>query len=122
MADFAERLKSLRLQAGLTQRELAEKLGIAHSTLGMYELGKRVPDIDTMDSIADYFNVTIDYISGKDSRSLYYLTPEQAQFAQEMFEKPGQRTLFDMTKNATPEQMDAIRDIVKSIMKLGDKK
>lgn len=75
MADFAERLKSLRLQAGLTQRELAEKLGIAHSTLGMYELGKRVPDIDTMDSIADYFNVTIDYISGKDSRSLYYLTP-----------------------------------------------
>lgn len=47
---------------GLTQRELARILNISHSTLAMYELGKREPDFETIIRIADYFHVSVDYL------------------------------------------------------------
>ena len=119
--EFKDVLKKLRKQRGLSQARLADELNVSPGLIGMYETGKRKPSFEQLEELADYFNVSIDYLTGKDERSLYYLTPEQAQFAQEMFEKPGQRTLFDMTKNATPEQMEAIKDIIKSVMKLGGK-
>ncbi|PBC87543.1 transcriptional regulator with XRE-family HTH domain [Caldicellulosiruptor bescii] len=61
---FAMRLKELREEANLTQNELAEKLGIGRATLSNYELGVRKPDIDTLQKIANYFNVSSDYLLG----------------------------------------------------------
>ncbi|BCS80621.1 helix-turn-helix domain-containing protein [Anaerocellum diazotrophicum] len=61
---FAMRLKELREKANLTQNELAEKLGIGRATLSNYELGVRKPDIDTLQKIAMYFDVSSDYLLG----------------------------------------------------------
>lgn len=61
---FAVRLKELREEANLTQNELAEKLGIGRATLSNYELGVRKPDIDTLQKIAMYFDVSSDYLLG----------------------------------------------------------
>lgn len=66
MATFSERIKELRTQKNLSQRELADRLNLAFSTVGMYESGKRNPPVETMEIIADYFNVSLDYLSGKD--------------------------------------------------------
>ena len=54
---FGIRLKYLRTQDGLTQTELGHALEIAKSTISMYESGKREPDFETIEKIADYFNV-----------------------------------------------------------------
>lgn len=64
MGEFAKRLKKLRLNKSLTQDELAPELGISRSTLGMYETGKREPDFETLETIADFFNVDMNYLIG----------------------------------------------------------
>ena len=62
---FADVFKSLRLSRRLTQDELANQLGVTKSTVSMYENGQRTPPFETMEKIADFFNVDMDYLRGK---------------------------------------------------------
>ena len=62
---FNERLKELRLSKELTQGELAKLTGLGRSALGMYESGKREPNFETLEVIADFFNVDMNYLLGK---------------------------------------------------------
>lgn len=65
MADFASMLKYLREREDLSQRDLAEKLGISKSTISMYEMGKRRPKFEDEEAIADFFNVDLNTLRGK---------------------------------------------------------
>jgi transcriptional regulator with XRE-family HTH domain len=62
---LGNRLKSLRNIKGLSQRQLAKILNVAPSTLAMYELDKREPDYETLKKIADFFEVTTDFLLGR---------------------------------------------------------
>lgn len=62
---FNKRLKELRNQANMTQRELGEKLDLAHNAIANYEKGERHPDFDTILKLADIFNCSIDYLLGR---------------------------------------------------------
>lgn len=62
---FSRRLRKLRDTRRLTQREVAERLGIAPSTLGMYEAGKREPDNDLLVAIAAMYGTSLDYLLGR---------------------------------------------------------
>mgnify|MGYP006070091467 FL=1 len=64
MGQFASILKQLRLQKGLTQPQLAERLGISRSAISMYERGEREPDTTTMEAIAALFGVDMNYLYG----------------------------------------------------------
>lgn len=65
MANFAKVFKELRTNLKLTQQELADKLGLSRSAIGMYEKGEREPDFETLELIADFFNVDMDYLLGR---------------------------------------------------------
>lgn len=65
MANFAKVFKELRAKLMLTQQELADKLGLSRSAIGMYEKGEREPDFETLELIADFFNVDMDYLLGR---------------------------------------------------------
>jgi repressor LexA len=66
MANFAERLRALRINFGLSQQKLADKLGgVSKSSINMYERGEREPGLEMMEAIADFFNVDLDYLYGK---------------------------------------------------------
>ncbi|MFP5528346.1 helix-turn-helix domain-containing protein [Peptococcus simiae] len=65
MANFGERLKELRIDSELTQQEIADTLNLSKSTISMYENGKRLPEYETLEAIADFFNVDMDYLTGK---------------------------------------------------------
>ncbi len=68
---FPEILKYLRTTHNLNQVEFSKVIGVSRSTIGMYETGKREPDFETLEVIADYFNVSMDYLLGKtDNNSL----------------------------------------------------
>lgn len=67
--DFKEVLKYLRERSELSQAELANKLGLAKSTVSMYEVGKRQPDFETLELIADFFNVDMNFLLCRRSNS-----------------------------------------------------
>lgn len=62
-------IRELRNKRELTQREFAKLINLAPSTIAMYETGKRKPDSDTLQVIADFFGVTTDYLLGRESTS-----------------------------------------------------
>lgn len=65
MKTYAERIRRLRKGRGLSQEELAARLGVSRSAVGMYETGKREPDFATGEAIADLFDVEMDYLMGR---------------------------------------------------------
>ena len=63
---FKDMLKYYRMKEGLSQRALASHLGLSPSTISMYEVGEREPDFETEEKIADFFNVDLNTLRGKD--------------------------------------------------------
>lgn len=63
------KIQNLRKQANMSQFQLGKVLGIAASTLGMYETGKREPSLKVLNKIANYFNVSTDYLLGRSEPS-----------------------------------------------------
>ncbi|MBA4543434.1 MULTISPECIES: helix-turn-helix domain-containing protein [Thermoactinomyces] len=63
--DLGTRLKALRNKAKLSQKDLAEKLGINRVTYSQYEVNRREPDIDTLQKIADFYEISLDYLAGR---------------------------------------------------------
>lgn len=124
MGNFPNVLKSLRTSMGLTQADLAKALKISRSTIGMYEKGAREPDFETLETIADFFNVDIDYLMGRTNKTTkvidpngedpsYYLDDETKRIAQEIYENPDLRILFDASRDATPEDLKFVIEMVK---------
>lgn len=66
---LGENLKSLRIKKELTQQQLADLLKINRVTYTQYELDKREPDNTTLIALADFFNVTIDYLLGREEKN-----------------------------------------------------
>lgn len=62
---LGQRIKFLRIEKGLTQADLAQILFSTKTTISNYETGYSTPDLDTLLKIADYFNVTMDYLLGR---------------------------------------------------------
>ncbi|MDF2881719.1 MAG: family transcriptional regulator [Clostridiaceae bacterium] len=70
MSIFSDRLKKLRTdRKGLFQSEIAEVIGVDASAYSKYERGINEPDIETLIKIANYFEVTVDFLVGNDSKS-----------------------------------------------------
>lgn len=61
---FPERLKELRLEAGLTQKELALAINTSQQNIGYYELGKRNPKQDILNKLSNFFGVSTKYLLG----------------------------------------------------------
>lgn len=62
---FGTILKNLRLEKNITQKDLAKHLGVSDRSVGYYETGQRTPPPDILEKIADYFNVTVDFLLGR---------------------------------------------------------
>ena len=65
MIKFAERLRELRREKGVTQLEMANFMGVKHRSYQNYEGGDRRPDYEKLVALADYFGVTTDYLLGR---------------------------------------------------------
>ena len=64
------RIKELRQKAGLTLVQLGQKVGMANNTLSQYETGKRFPNLEVWQKLADYFDVSVAYLQGKNELHL----------------------------------------------------
>lgn len=64
MEIFAKRLRELRLDAGLSARQVGAGIGVAHSTIVRWEQGSGMPDTLDLIALAKFFNVSTDYLCG----------------------------------------------------------
>lgn len=90
---FQIKLKQLRENNGLSQRAFAEIFGIAQSTVGMWESGKREPDFTTVQKIADYFDVSIDYLLGREEEQLPELNNKDQKEIQKILDETKEQLL-----------------------------
>ncbi len=74
MVDFGKRLKRLRLDANLTQAELAKRLNITKAVVSYYELQERSPSPEVLIKLTGIFHVTADYLLGIDNKKLIDVT------------------------------------------------
>ncbi len=126
MSSFSETLKKLRKQDGLTQEEAARQMGITRSALGMYETGKREPDFETLELIADFYNVDMNTLVGGSSEPVPPLTPadivngdkELTELLTRARDDPDIRMLFSVTKDASA---DDVKKAIQIIQMLKDK-
>lgn len=83
---FSDRLKYLRTEKNLTQRDLANILDITSGAIGMYESGKRFPNSEILNKIADYFGVSMDYLMGRtdDPYTSTQITKKESDIAKKM--------------------------------------
>ncbi len=92
------RIKELMQEKGIQQQQMAELLNVSRASIYKYQQGKAEPNIETLIKIADYFDVSLDYLCGRQNKNLIFadsltetqkklvaiikrLTPEQANFA-----------------------------------------
>ena len=103
MADFASMLKYLREREGLSQRELASKLGMSASAICMYEKGNRQPNFEDEETIADFFNVDLNTLRGIRT---YESNSDYEEIAKAV-------KLYNAYENASPEVKQAIDALLK---------
>ena len=65
MSSFSERLKELRLKSGIKQIEIAAMLGVQARTMRFYESGNHEPSIESIIKLADFFDISTDYLLGR---------------------------------------------------------
>ncbi len=89
MVYLGNKLKKLRLQAGFTQKQLAEKIGVTKSVISYYELHERCPSPEVLIKLARIFHVTTDYILGIETKQFLNvsdLNDEDIQFLQHVID------------------------------------
>lgn len=116
----ANRLKKLRKEAGLTQKQLADKLNISPSTVAMYESGKRTPDPKVVVTIAEFFNVSTDYLLRTKQNPLTqeHLTNTYSQIAEDLGEDI--QVMFHDITSFDEEELDKLKFAIEMIKR--DKK
>lgn len=89
---FPERLKALRLEANLTQKDMAEKFDISQQAYAKWEMESANPTKNVITKLASFFNVTVDYLVGNTD----YRTREEAELSE--VEMLFRATSLDMTE------------------------
>lgn len=103
MSTVGTRIKTMRLSRGLSQSELAEKVGASRSTITMWETDARRPSIDMFDALADVFNVPISAILSDEKQQR---EDDDLWELRESFRRnPEMRVLFSAAKNASAKQL-----------------
>ncbi|WP_416730263.1 helix-turn-helix domain-containing protein [Fictibacillus sp. JL2B1089] len=102
---LGERLSNLRKNKGLSQYELADRLGFSRGKLANYEQGSRQPDYDTLQKIADYFEVSTDYLLGRED-----LTQKN-----EKKEIENENLFFFDLEGLSEEDIEAVRKHIESL-------
>lgn len=113
-----ERYCELRDRKGCKDSDVAKGSNIPKSTFSDWKAGRYIPKQEKLKKIADFLNVSVDYLmTGEETENGYYLNPETAKQAQEMFEDEDMRSLYDMKRNMSPERFKAHMEFMKNLYK-----
>lgn len=100
--NFGIVLSKLRSENNLSQRDLASELGVSSGAIGMWETGKRFPDLTMLVKIAAYFDVTADYLLGLTS------TPDAKESVHGEHLLEDEKKLLDTYRSLTSDEKQVV--------------
>ena len=115
-----DRLRRLREEHRYTLKEIASKLGVSEAMVSRHESNTKNIPYDIIEQYAKIYGCTPQYIMGwKDDDSSdsegYYTNPETARLAQELFDNPDMRILFDAARDSEPKDLQMAADLLKRL-------
>lgn len=113
---LTERLSRLRIAKKRTHQDLADYLGITRQAYSNYESGKRDVDTSTLNKLADYYDVSIDYLLGRSnnpSRAEESNDPEIAELLEELRQKGAELEATALLRTASKMNKEQLKDILK---------
>jgi len=115
---MSNRIKERRIAMGLTQEELGEKLGLKKSAIAKYENG-RVENIkrSVIRKMAEVLECSPVYLLGFEDKptNKYYFDDATAEKAQELFDSPEMRILFDAARDSKPADLQMAADLLERL-------
>lgn len=121
---FGRRLRNLRLENNMTQKDLSKKLNVSRATVGRYETDERFPDKDILKNIADVFGVSIDYLLNRtDHKNIQFKSSEPT--TQECIRNAKYEEMYNeitnvlVSENLVDEEKDISQTILENIIKYG---
>jgi transcriptional regulator with XRE-family HTH domain len=114
MSDLGSRLKKARENKRLTQKDVAAKFGISNGAISGYERNYRDPDSDTLAQLADLYEVSLDWLKGRDQKESEYTLPEEimVRIIKEAEEE------FKVSLRDDPVVESAVRELVQHLAKM----
>lgn len=114
---FGKNLSDILYEKRISQKELMQHMKVSSATVSDWCSGKKMPRIDKLTSIANFLRVTMsDLVEEKTKESAgYYLDEETAKVAQDVFDNPDLRILFDAARASKPEDIRMAADILKRL-------
>lgn len=110
---LGDKIRIRREEAGLSQDDLARKLGYkSRSTIAKLESGVNDLTQSKLKAFADALNTTVADLLDWDEP---HFDSETARLAQELKDNPGQRILFDASRNLTPEDIKVVMTVIKGL-------
>ena len=103
---------------GLKASDVSRATGIRSGVFSDWKAGRYTPKADKMKLIADYLGIPVEsLLTGVQTNAQpeYYYDSETAEIAQEIFETPGMRILFDAARNSKPEDLQMAADLLKRL-------
>lgn len=111
-----ERFELLLKQKGVLTVDVCRATGISQQTISTWKKRRGGISAKNAAKIADYFGVTVAYLMGESDEPTptadYYIYRETAEAAQELFERPGLRVLFDAARTVSDDQLYAVADMI----------
>ena len=105
---------------GVTPYQVCKSTGISTASISNWKAGRYSPKTEKLQKIADFFGVSVEYMmtgneSEKESTSgrKYYFSDETAEMAQELFDNPDTKILFDAARGARPEDLKMAAEMLK---------
>lgn len=112
-------LRNKRIELGLTMKDVAKKVGVSEGTVSRWESGEiadmKRSKIALLAEVLHLSPYTIMGLEDFDKAPAWYLDPETAQLAQEVFEDPATRMLFDAARDARPEDIKLAAEMLKRL-------
>ena len=107
MEKFAERLKTLRKNAEMTQEQVANKCCISQSNINTWETGRSLPSFDGLVTLADCFGCSVDYLLGRESEEGIIVVNEDMNYSSD------EKNLINLYRKLSSKKKEAVVDYIK---------
>ena len=114
--------ENLCKKKGVRPYHVSLETGVSTATISSWKTGRYTPKTEKLQKLADYFGVTVDYLltgeapeQESSSGKKYYFSDETAEVAQELFDDPDLRVLFDSARDSRPEDLRLAADMLRRL-------